>query len=99
LYTVKVIRSLDHPNIEAELKGEEAPYPSAVRLAALRTWITLWCDKLSPGDEIKDNDFPFPPEEYATKNDPTIWYRPGPIGESRILGSYPTRGSDTIWTE
>jgi len=89
---IHVISSLDHPNIHAELRGEPPPYPAAIRLSTVRTWISKWCDKLSHGDKPTEHDFEFPKGSGS-------WYRPGPIMEARGLGRWPRRGVNTIWSE
>jgi len=89
---IHVISALNHPNIQAELQGLPAPYPAAIRLVSIMKWLDKWCDKLGFAEDPKETDFEFP---VGTG----IYYRPGPIAESRILGRWPTSGIDTVWNE
>ena len=88
---VMEISALDHPNIAADLAGKPAPYPRAVRLEWVQGRIREWCTLLGDS-ERKPGDFQFPPNS-------RIWYRPGPLFESRVLGRWPTQGSSAIWNE
>jgi hypothetical protein len=40
----------------------------------------------------RSGDFEFPPAS-------GVWYRPGPLFESRVLGRWPTQGAYSVWTE
>lgn len=95
---IVTMSSLDHPNIAAELRGERPPYPAAIRLETIRTWITKWCDLLQPGDEPTEYDFQFPPPGIEGV-EPGPWYRPGLVMEARGLGRWPRQGVDTVWSE
>src|SRR5579862_885530 len=85
------VSALDHPNIAAELAGEPAPFPAAVRLAWVHERIEEWCTRI-PAQDALAGDLEFPPGS-------DIWYRPGPLAESRLLGRWPTQGSTSVWTE
>lgn len=79
---------LDHPNIKAGLEGTELPYPGAVTAEQVDNWMSDWCDPVPEGDE-RPTDI--------------LWrgkmYRPGPIGEPRILGLRPSSGTFGVWSE
>ena len=85
------LSALDHPNIAAGLNRQPAPIPQAVSLAQLEQWIHDWCEPIH-SEEQKEGDFEFPPDSGE-------WYRPGPIGESRILGRRPSQGTYGVWSE
>jgi hypothetical protein len=89
-YVVNV-SALEHPNIEAELRGKAAPYPSAVRLSWIEEQVKRTCTPVAGGDQTA-LDFEFPPASGR-------FYRPGPVFESRVLGRWPTQGSQSVWTE
>lgn len=82
------VSSLDHPNIAAGLAGEPLPVPGAVTCGQVDQWVQDWCDPVAQGDE-KPTDI--------------CWrgrhYRPGPIGEPRILGLRPSAGTFGVWGE
>lgn len=85
------ISALEHPNIVAELEGRPAPFPAAVRLSFVQERIRRWCTPISPSDR-KASDFEFPPGS-------GLWYRPGPLFESRVLGRWPSSGTTSVWSE
>lgn len=85
------ISCLDHPNIAAELAGLPRPYPKAVGLDWVRGRIAEWCETI-PSEDHRSSDFEFPPGSGE-------WYRPGPLGECRLLGRWPTKGATSVWTE
>lgn len=80
------LSALNHPNITAELTGQPAPFPNAVRLGRLREMIDLWCD---PADDPKPEDFQFEGR----------WWHPSPVGEIRLLGSWPSQPCNAIWSQ
>jgi hypothetical protein len=82
------LSSLDHPNVAAGLRGEPPPVPDAVTAEQVDTWVGDWCDPVAPGDErLADL-------EWRGRR-----YRPGPIGEPRILGLRPSAGTFGVWSE
>lgn len=58
-YTVIHINALEHPNIDAELAGLPAPYPSAVRLAWLEDRLQEWSSPVI--GEPRPTDIQWPP--------------------------------------
>jgi hypothetical protein len=83
------ISCLDHPNIKAYLAGEAPPIPGAVTGEQVEAWLADWCDPVPQGDERPGLDI-----EWKGR-----WYRPGPIGEPRILGLRPSAGTFGVWSE
>lgn len=81
------LSSLDHPNIAAGLRGEPASIPGAVTVGQVDQWVQDWCDPVAAGD-AKPTDL-----EWRGK-----LYRPGPIGEARILGLRPSQSTLGIWS-
>lgn len=93
------LSALDHPNVVAGLRGEKPPVPSAVSLAQVRQWLADWCEPVNAGEQAL-TDICFPPLEFCRERDiKPQWYRPGPIGESRILGRRPTAGTHGVWSD
>lgn len=90
-FHVLTISALEHPNVEAELRGGPPIYPSAVRLGWIREQVERNCTPVPPEHRLA-TDIEFPP------GSGTI-LRPGPIFESRVLGRWPTQGSQSVWTE
>lgn len=87
------VSALDHPNVYYSLRGEPEPFPGAVSLEWVEGKLDKWCERMPEGDEREDmGDFEFPPES-------GIWYRPNAEAEARLLGRWPSQGSDAIWTE
>src|SRR5581483_3029874 len=89
-FHVVSLSALNHPNVAAELRGQPAPYPSAIRLARLEELIRQWCTPLSESPVA--GDIEWPPASGR-------WWRPGPVAEARLLGRWPTFASNSIWTE
>lgn len=99
--------ALDHPNIEAELKGEPPVIPHAMRLDKFDRLFRKWSQLV--GCEVDDTrlqlatDVVWPPvwaTDYCerTKRIPRVW-RPGPLAESRLLGRYPRQGIANVFSE
>jgi hypothetical protein len=93
------ISALDHPNIEAGLKGEPDVVPGAVSLAWVEDKLAneFWCEYLGePEDDeqrarwMLDGAMEFPPGE-------DIWYQPSAIAEARILGRFPSQPTNSVW--
>ena len=87
------ISAFDHPNIRNELQGLPPVIPSAVRLHALKKNMGEWGEWIS-GDIALPSDV-----EFREKGQPVKYWRPGPIGESRILGRYPSQSATSIFSE
>ncbi len=85
------VSALDHPNIAAELAGEPLVVRDAVNLEWVEGRVEAWCNPLAGGDALP-TDLEWPPNSGN-------WYRPGPEFESRVLGRWPTSGSDSVWSE
>ena len=85
------VSALDHPNIAAELAGQAAPFPAAVRLNWVVERIAEWCTPLDPADH-RAGDVEFPPNS-------GVWFRPGPLFESRVLGRWPSTATNAIWSD
>jgi hypothetical protein len=83
--------ALDHPNIALQLEGKPPRIPDAVTLSQIESWIAEWCEPI-PAEERQATDFEWPPKSGN-------WYRPGPIGQSRILGLRPDQGTYGVWSE
>ena len=88
---VMEISALEHPNIAADLAGRPAPYPKAVRLEWVEGRIREWCTPMDAADK-RAQDFAFPPGS-------DLFYRPGPLFESKVLGLWPTQSSASVWNE
>lgn len=80
-----VLNALNHPNIEAELKGELPPFPNAIRLERLREMIDLWCDETN---DITPEAFTFDGK----------LYQPSPVAQARLLGMWPSQASNAVWS-
>ncbi len=89
--------SLEHPNIEAGLRGEDVPFPGAVTCGQFAMWVHDWCDPIEAG-EATESDILWPPREGTPFGQPQ-WYRPGPQMESRALGRWPSQSTYSLWSE
>lgn len=107
-WTVVRMSALDHPNIEAELKGEEPPVPDAMGLETFDRLFRKWSQIVGAHD-VNDKqlrlatDVVWPPEwakDFCakTKRQPRLW-RPGPIAEARLLGRFPRQGINSVYSD
>jgi hypothetical protein len=89
-WTVLPISSLDHPNLAAELCGQEPPYPAAVSRSQFEDWLGQWSEPIDRVDAT-DTDIQWPPGSGR-------WYRPGPLMQARALGRWPGDSVGTVWS-
>lgn len=78
----------DHPNIEAELRGDAVPVPPAIRLQTVRDLLQKWATPI---------DAPL-----ATPNDVRFdgqWWQLGPIADARLAGRWPMQAVNTVWSK
>jgi hypothetical protein len=78
---------VDHPNIRADLDGNDPPYPSAIRLERLTEMLDKWGQPIALAD--------------ATETDVVLGtraWRPGPVAEARLLGRRPSTAFDAVWS-
>lgn len=106
------LSALEHPNVIAELKGEPAPIPGAVDCSQLAEWFAdpYWFEEIRP-DEFETGDVIWPPHwadrygavERFGRKCPTgyerVCYRPGPEGQARVLGLWPSATAGAIWSD
>lgn len=114
-YNTIHLSALDHPNIDAELRGaEEAPIPGAVDSEMLTGWFEdeLWFEPIRKDDAI-DSDIVWPPLwtdqlppalakralEKFGREGKRFFLRPLPEGQSRVLGIWPTATAGAIWSD
>ena len=98
---VVTISNFDHPNIEAELRGDPVPYPAAVRLKQVVDEMDDYSTRLGP-------DAPYDPKEVRLEVDGeparhpkggVCRWLPGALADIRVLGRWPKSGGDTVWSE
>lgn len=85
------VSALEHPNILADIEGRPAPFPKAVRKSFIDSRLKAWATPIPAGDRVA-GDVEFPP---GSGN----WFRPGPLFESRVLGRWPSTGTDSVWND
>ena len=85
--------AMEHPNITEALAGRAAPYPGAVSLAQVDTWVAEWCEPIGAGEvDAAQGDFEWRPGSGS-------WHRPGPLFDSRACGRWPRQGSYGVWSD
>jgi hypothetical protein len=83
------LSALEHPNILAQLRGEEPPIPGAVRLETIRERIAAECDKTTNPDPTTDFEFPVGSGQ---------WYRSrSPSFDPQVRGLWPRVGVESLW--
>ena len=87
-FKVMTISALDHPNIHAQLNGEEPPFPDAVGVSYVDTAIEEWTTPVDDGDQE--------PGDVFWRG---FWYRPGPQFEGKVIGRWPSSTSDGVWND
>jgi hypothetical protein len=90
-FHVITVGVLEHPNITAELRGEEPPYPNAVRLRWVQDAVRNETTPIVASDK-RAGDVEWPPGGGQ-------WYRPDPWFESRVLGRWPSQATQSVWSE
>lgn len=81
------ISCLDHPNV---LYGRQI-FPGAVSRQWVEARIAKYCSEISAADADPATDFEWPRSSGR-------WYKPSPVFQGRVLGEFPTEGTDTIIT-
>lgn len=85
-WNVLSISALTHPNIAADLRGESAPFPRAVRLGWVEEMIVKECDTTDgPGEDA----FEFPVGS-------DLWYIPNAVFQGRVLGEFPSQADRQV---
>ncbi len=84
------VSALDHPNIQAELRGESPPVPSAATLGWLQPLLDKWCQPVSSNPKRTDIEWPPGSGDYL---------RPGPLAEARLLGRWPSQATNGVWSD
>jgi len=87
-FKVMSISALDHPNISAQLAGEEPPYPDAVGIQFIDSSVEDWCTAIDAQDAG--------PGDFLWRGN---WYTPGPEFEGKVLGRWPSSTSDGVWSD
>lgn len=88
-WDLTTLSALNHPNVLAELRGEQPPIPNAVSLGQVNQWVADWCEPVQADEHVTD-DLEWPPQS-------GIWYRTGPQMKARGMGIRPVDGVNTIW--
>lgn len=107
-YHVIHLSALDHPNIEAELKGLAPPIPGAVDCYQLTEWLhdPEKFEVVSPED-FQIGDVIWPPP-WADKfgalerfglDGQRLCFRPTPEGQARVLGVWPSSTPGAVWSD
>jgi len=90
------ISAMEHPNIVFSIANPDDPrvvIPGCITLPRLRNLVKQWSEVISVKEKIS-TDILIP----EPNGDP-VWYRPGPICESRLLGRWPKQSYDSIWSD
>jgi len=99
-YHVIRISGLDHPNIAAELQGEQPPFPKAISLLWLFEMLRDECERV---DKLSDDAFEFhslPSLEGVLRGEAptgeTWFYAPTADFQGRVLGIFPTQADEQV---
>lgn len=103
----KVVRmsALEHPNIDAALRGLPSPIPGAVDTYQLEVWFRDWFEEIDrrderPGDVIWPPDWSIPYgsiERVGRGRQRCL--RPNIDGQARVLGLWPIASEYAVWSE
>jgi hypothetical protein len=102
-YNVISISALNHPNIEAELQCQPAPYPKAIRLQWLYEMLDSECEILDSHAEDSFTYYDLASIKLALEGQPlppvaardTI-YQPTAYFQGRALGEFPTQADQQV---
>ena len=95
---------LDHPNILAQLEGEEPPYPGAVELRWVFEMLSRECEVV---DTLSEGAFEWwglsDIETLLTRSRNTLdpgagraFYRPNAVFQGQVLGVFPTQADEQV---
>jgi hypothetical protein len=111
-WDVHAISGFRHPNIAAELDDKPAPIPEALRLGQHTLNMGDWGDWLEHDDEAGPGDIDIlDPTLYGLEAltplqveragliFPSRYWRPGPDGEARVLGRFPSQAAYSVFAE
>lgn len=90
-YDIIHISGLEHPNVQAFINDEPAPYPGAIQGLHWSTLLKKWSDTIEESQK-RDTDIEFPPGSGT-------FYRPGANAQSRLLGRWPIESGDSFFGE
>lgn len=101
LYNVMSISALNHPNIQAELRGEKPPFPDAVRLLWLYEMLEKECEIVETASEDAFAFVSLPQIKNALEGRPADlseqWvYMPTAYFQGRVLGEFPTQADQQV---
>lgn len=101
LYNVLSISALDHPNIQAELRGETPPFPDAVRLLWLYEMLGKECEQVESMVEdafefVALNEIKKALEGQPADLDVKSIYMPTAYFQGRVLGEFPTQADQQV---
>lgn len=101
-WTLLSFSALQHPNIAVGLQNRlriaadepplPLPYPNAVTVDQVDSWLGEWFEPVSESERDELNDVEYPAGSGQ-------WWRPGPDGEARVLGRTPSAGTYGVWSE
>ena len=94
-FRVFEISQFDHPNIEADLRGERVPFPDAVRLSQVVDDMNAWSTPVPLDAPPREGEVALglPGEK------PLFRWIPGPLAEARCLGRWPSAPGESLWSE
>lgn len=101
LYNVMSISALNHPNIQAELRGKKPPFPDAVRLLWLYEMLEKECEVVDMASEDAFEFVSLPQIKNALEgravdlNEKWI-YMPTAYFQGRVLGEFPTQADQQV---
>lgn len=84
------LSALNHPNVIAELAGQQRPYPHAVTLAQVSQLVEDRTSYVPTGDN-RPGDIEWPPNS-------SVYRRPGPLFLAGVMGIRPSGGIDSVWS-
>ena len=96
------LSSLDHPNIQAQIKarrnGEELPFsqlpmPNAVSISQIDDWVKDWCLPIDERSALA-TDF-----QWLEADGTSRWWRPEMDWEARCTGNWPTNPIGSVWSD
>lgn len=102
----KVIEAsaFDHPNVKAELLGQERPFPGAVTLRWVHDQMVPNCEPARPGDPSAFEWYSIEAIEAVLAGSPVqeqegplmAWWSPNAFFQSRVLGMFPGQATDSV---
>ncbi len=93
---VVTMSQFEHPNVLAELRGDDPPFPSAVRLVQVIRDMDEWGERIPLSEVYREGEVSL---KHPVTGEILFRWIPGPLADCRVLGRWPRGSGQTVWSE